>query len=117
MELRDLLLLSVQKKASDVHLTYDSPPILRIDGKLIVTNKDPSREELKSHLRMLTDNQKPERDKNSTFTVPFRDGPFPRNIHLQRGSVEAASRILFYSKCRISVCRRSLLTWRVKPNA
>jgi len=97
MELRDLLLLSVQKKASDVHLTYDSPPILRIDGKLTLTNKDPlSREELKKVIYgMLTDNQKEvfERDKELDFSLSLSGmDRFRVNIHLQRGSVEAAFR-------------------------
>ena len=34
MEIRDLLLASIEKKASDLHLTENEPPILRIDGKL-----------------------------------------------------------------------------------
>ncbi len=97
MELRDLLLLSVQKKASDVHLTYDSPPILRVDGKLTVTNNDPlSREELKKIIYgMLTDNQKEafERDKELDFSLSLSGmDRFRVNIHLQRGSVEAAFR-------------------------
>ncbi len=97
MDLRELLLLSVQKKASDVHLTYDSPPILRIDGKLTVTNKDAlSREELKKVIYgMLTDNQKEvfERDKELDFSLSLSGmDRFRVNIHLQRGSVEAAFR-------------------------
>ncbi len=97
MDLRELLLLSVQKKASDVHLTYDSPPILRIDGKLTVTNKDPmSREELKKVIYgMLTDLQKEtfERDKELDFSLSLSGmDRFRVNIHLQRGSVEAAFR-------------------------
>src|SRR3989338_4388887 len=97
MELRDLLLLSVQKKASDVHLTYDSPPILRIDGRLVVTNKDPlSREELKKMIYgMLTDNQKEafERDKELDFSLSLSGmDRFRVNIHLQRGAVEGAFR-------------------------
>lgn len=97
MDLRELLLLSVQKKASDVHLTYDSPPILRIDGKLTVTNKDAlSREELKKVIYgMLTDNQKEvfERDRELDFSLSLSGmDRFRVNIHLQRGSVEAAFR-------------------------
>src|SRR3989337_2592078 len=33
-ECRELLDLTVEKKASDLHLTVDMPPIIRIDGKL-----------------------------------------------------------------------------------
>ena len=39
MDLKDLLVLSVQKKASDLHLTENSPPILRIDGELRLTDR------------------------------------------------------------------------------
>ena len=32
--LRELLLLTIQEDASDLHLTEKSPPIFRIDGRL-----------------------------------------------------------------------------------
>ena len=35
MEMNELLLLMVNKGASDLHLTVPSPPVLRIDGALI----------------------------------------------------------------------------------
>ena len=35
MEIRDLFLMCIEKNASDLHLTENEPPILRIDGKLI----------------------------------------------------------------------------------
>ncbi len=97
MELRDLLLLAIQKKASDLHLTYDTPPVLRIDGQLILTNKDPlSREDLKKMIySILTDSQKEkfERDKELDFSLTLSGlDRFRVNIHLQRGSVEAAFR-------------------------
>ncbi|MBU2221840.1 MAG: twitching motility protein PilT, partial [Candidatus Omnitrophica bacterium] len=38
MEIRDLLLLCIEKQASDLHLTDNEPPILRIDGRLQRTN-------------------------------------------------------------------------------
>jgi Tfp pilus assembly pilus retraction ATPase PilT len=34
MEVRELLLLCVEKGASDLHLTEGEPPLLRIDGTL-----------------------------------------------------------------------------------
>ena len=34
MEIQDLLLLCIEKNASDLHLTENEPPILRIDGKI-----------------------------------------------------------------------------------
>ena len=34
MEIKDLLVMCIEKQASDLHLTEREPPILRIDGKL-----------------------------------------------------------------------------------
>ena len=97
MELRDLLMLAIQKRASDLHLTYDTPPVLRIDGALILTNKDPlTRDELKKLIySILTDTQKEvfERDRELDFSLALSGmDRFRVNIHLQRGSVEAAFR-------------------------
>jgi twitching motility protein PilT len=46
--LRELLLLCIQEKASDLHLTEKTPPIFRIDGRLIpmVNAKALSRDEI-----------------------------------------------------------------------
>lgn len=97
MELRDFLLLAIEKRASDLHLTYDSPPILRIDGKLITTNYSPlTREMLKKMIySILTDHQKEkfERDRELDFSLALSGmDRFRVNIHMQRGSVEAAFR-------------------------
>ena len=35
MDLKELLKVTISQNASDLHLTESSPPILRIDGKLI----------------------------------------------------------------------------------
>ncbi|SKA76018.1 twitching motility protein PilT [Clostridium sp. USBA 49] len=40
MTLNELLNLTVEKKASDLHLTVDAPPILRIDGELVYINSN-----------------------------------------------------------------------------
>ncbi len=97
MELRDLLLLTIEKRASDLHLTYDTPPVLRIDGKLVLTNKDPlSRDELKKMIySILTDSQKEtfERERELDFSLALSGmDRFRVNVHLQRGAAEAAFR-------------------------
>jgi len=97
MELRDLLLFSIHKRASDLHLTYDTPPILRIDGKLTQSNYDPlSRETLKKMIYgILTDSQKEkfERDMELDFSLALSGmDRFRVNVHVQRGAVEAAFR-------------------------
>lgn len=96
-ELKDLLMLTIQKKASDLHLTENTPPILRIDGRLIVTDLPKlNREETKRVIyTILTNEQKEIFEKNweldLSVAMPGLDR-FRVNIHIQRGSVEAAFR-------------------------
>ena len=33
MEIRELLMMCIEKSASDLHITENEPPILRIDGE------------------------------------------------------------------------------------
>lgn len=97
MEIRDLLLLCIEKKASDLHLTENEPPILRIDGRLNRTSfpklvKDDLKKMIYS---VLTNPQKEmfEKDLELDFSLalPSMDR-FRVNIHLQKGVVEAAFR-------------------------
>jgi twitching motility protein PilT len=97
MEVRELLVLCMQKKASDLHLTEHEPPILRIDGILNRTNHPPlTREDLKRLIySVLTNPQKEtlEQKLELDFSVaPAGLDRFRANIHLQRGAVEAAFR-------------------------
>jgi len=97
MEIRDLLLLCIEKKASDLHLTENEPPILRIDGHLNRTDFPKlKQQDLKSIIYgILTSPQKEmfERDLELDFSValPGLDR-FRVNIHIQKGCVEAAFR-------------------------
>lgn len=97
MEIRDLLLLCIEKKASDLHITTNEPPVLRIDGKLLRTNFTPlNKQELKKMIyTILTNPQKEvfERDLELDFSLASPDlDRFRVNIHIQRGAVEAAFR-------------------------
>lgn len=97
MDLRELLLSTIQKRASDLHLTYDSPPIMRINGKLTLTGTTPlTRDELKKMIYgILSDNQKEkfEKEKELDFSLALSGlDRFRVNIHVQRGAVEAAFR-------------------------
>ncbi len=97
MDLRDLLLLTIQAKASDLHLTENTPPVLRIDGDLLLTKVEPlTREHLKKMIYgILTDYQKEkfEQDRELDFSLALSGlDRFRVNIHIQRGSVEAAFR-------------------------
>jgi twitching motility protein PilT len=97
MEIRDLLLLCIEKGASDLHITDSEPPILRIDGKLHRTNLGVlNKQDLKKMIYgVLTDQQKEifERDLELDFSLALANlDRFRVNIHIQKGSVEAAFR-------------------------
>jgi len=97
MELRELLLHTIDKKASDLHLTEKMPPLIRINGQIIVTEfAKLSRDDTKRlAYSMLSSEQKEkfERDweLDLSLAMPGLDR-FRVNVHIQRGSVEAAFR-------------------------
>ncbi len=97
MEIRDLLALTIEKQASDLHLTENEPPVLRVDGILQRTNLERlNRQDLKKLIySILTNSQKEVFEKNweldFSFSQPGMDR-FRANVHFQRGSVEAAFR-------------------------
>lgn len=97
MEIRELLELCIKRRASDLHLTEKEPPILRVDGKLLRLEYPVLlREDLKKMIyAVLTNAQKEmfEKDLELDFSLaPANMDRFRVNIHLQRGSVEAAFR-------------------------
>lgn len=97
MEMRELLELSIEKKASDLHLTDNEPPILRIDGKLHRTDLPVvNKQDLKRMIySILTNPQKEifERDLELDFSLaPPGLDRFRVNVHMQKGAVEAALR-------------------------
>lgn len=97
MDLKELLKLCIDRKASDLHLTENSPPILRMDGKLTLTDRPAlSKDDLKKCIYgILTDTQKEkfEQERELDFSLSMEGlERFRVNIHIQRGSVEAALR-------------------------
>jgi twitching motility protein PilT len=78
-------------------LTFDSPPILRIDGKLSLTDFEPlTKDQLKKLIYgILSDRQKEkfevERELDFSLALSGMDR-YRVNVHIQRGSVEAAFR-------------------------
>ncbi|MBP9853499.1 MAG: type IV pilus twitching motility protein PilT [Candidatus Omnitrophica bacterium] len=97
MDLKELLKACIETKASDLHLTENSPPVLRIDGKLTLMERPSlSKEELKKSIYgLMTDLQKEkfEQDRELDFSLSLEGFErFRVNIHIQKGSVEAAFR-------------------------
>ncbi len=98
-ELKNLLNLAMLKGASDLHLTEGSPPTLRMDGLLHITDLPRlSRDDTRRMVLSLLDERhkaifEEELEYDFSFDIPDF-GRFRVNIHMQRGSIEAAFRII-----------------------
>lgn len=100
MELKNILKVASEKDASDLHITTGSVPIVRIDGRLIPLSnfsriyKEDSKRLVYS---VLNDKQKAtfERDLELDFSLEISGmNRFRVNVHMQRGNVEAAFRMV-----------------------
>ena len=99
MDLETLLKKAQEREASDLHITENAPPIFRIDGKLLFTDyKNLSREDTKNMVYgILNDEQKKAFEKNLELDFSLTMPGIQRvriNAHMQRGSVEAAFRLV-----------------------
>ena len=94
-----LLVEAIERNASDLHLTQNAPPILRIDGRLEMLDLPPltSGDSRTMIYSLLNDGQKAkfEEDWELDLSVEIEDiGRFRVNVHRQRGAVEAAFRVV-----------------------
>lgn len=94
-----LLVEAIERSASDLHLTSGAPPILRIDGELEVLDLPPMTavDTQRMIYSILSDSQKAvfEEKWELDLSVEIEDiGRFRVNVHKQRGSVEAAFRVV-----------------------
>lgn len=93
----DLLLMMVQKKASDLHLTVGTSPMLRIDGDMAPTPFEKLTPDVCQRLiySLLTDQQRQTFEAKSELDLSFGIkgvGRVRMNVFRQRGSVAAALR-------------------------
>jgi len=99
MELIELLKLTIEKNASDLHITVGVPPVLRIDGELKSTEGEVLAPD---HTRgliysILTETQKAkfEEFQELDFSLGVANlSRFRINVHMQRGTVAAAIRTI-----------------------
>ncbi|MFH1459596.1 MAG: PilT/PilU family type 4a pilus ATPase [Candidatus Omnitrophota bacterium] len=99
MDILRLLQITAQKKASDLHLTYNRPPILRLHGRLHPLEMDPlNTVELKNMIYSILDDEQIARfEKFKELDFAFSPNPdlrFRANIHVQRGNVEGTFRVI-----------------------
>ncbi len=95
--LKQLLFTMVEKGASDIHLTVNLPPTLRIDGSVIPLKLPPLRSEHVKQLvyEHLTEEQKIRFEKNNNldFSISVPNlSRFRGNLMMQRSSVAAVFR-------------------------
>jgi len=97
--LHQLLKAMVEKGASDLHITTNSPPQLRIDGKLVPLKTAPMTPVETKQLcySILTDAQKHKFEEENELDLSFGVkglSRFRSNIFMQRGAVAGAFRLI-----------------------
>jgi len=97
--IKRLLEITMERSASDLHLTANTPPVLRIDGNLHVLSDEfepLESDKLKGLIySILSDTQKESFEKNKELDFSYTTTGLDRfriNVHIQRGNVEAAFR-------------------------
>ncbi|MCK4454370.1 type IV pilus twitching motility protein PilT [Candidatus Parcubacteria bacterium] len=99
-QLNELLKLTVQEQASDLHLSFEHPPILRISGRLIPLtkrNKLSATDTQGLSLALMNDEQRQRfsQQKEIDFSYHFEnEARFRVNIFYQRGNISSALRLI-----------------------
>ena len=100
VNIQDLLNITIEKKASDLHLIAHNQPCLRVDGELLFlgTEEVLSEESVRELIfEMLTDEQKELLVNNKEIDFSFdlaERGRFRVNVYNQKGSLAAALRFI-----------------------
>ncbi len=99
MEILEILKTAIEMGASDVHITVASPPIMRVNGKLILMNDSKLLPEDTNRIimQMLTEEQVVLFDKRGELDFSYSNpglGRFRVNVYKQRGSYSMALRIV-----------------------
>jgi len=102
MEILEILKVATDAGASDVHLTVASPPIMRVNGKLLrMTEKKLAPEDTQRIIReILTEDQMHTVEKKGELDFSYSSpnlGRFRVNIYKQRGSYSMALRVVALS--------------------
>jgi twitching motility protein PilT len=99
LNMNDLLLMMIQKKASDLHLTVGASPVLRVDGVLLQTGLEKLTPDTAQRLfySLLNDQQRQRFETDNELDVAFGIkglGRVRMNVYRQRNSVGAALRLV-----------------------
>ena len=99
LDITELLKLTVEYKASDLHIVVGRPPSIRVDGRIVNLEQPPltAADTRRLIYGILTDIQKQkfEEHKDLDFSLSISNmARFRVNAHFQRGSVAAAFRLI-----------------------
>ena len=99
--LHQLLKTMVERGGTDLHVTTNSPPVIRIDGNLLPLNLPPltAVDTKKLAYSILTDAQKHRFEETLELDISFGIkglARFRANVYMQRGAVAAAFRRIPY---------------------
>ncbi|MFC1663731.1 type IV pilus twitching motility protein PilT [Patescibacteria group bacterium] len=99
-QLKELLELTLKEKASDLHISFGHPPVLRIAGRLtpLIKKEKLSLEDVMGLASELMKEDQRERflkEKEIDFSYNFKDkARFRVNVFFQRGSVSSSLRLV-----------------------
>lgn len=100
MDIRELLKIAVERKASDLHIKVGSPPVIRIDNRLIPLSEKPritQEDAIRMIYSVMNDHQKElfkeKREIDVAYSVPGL-GRFRSNIFQQRSTVGMVMRVI-----------------------
>ena len=101
VSLHQLLKTMVEKGGTDLHVTTNSPPLIRIDGDLVPLNQPPltAVDTKKLSYSVLTDAQKHRFEEHLELDISFGVkglARFRANVYMQRGAVAGAFRRIPY---------------------
>lgn len=101
MDIIELLTKAVEEKASDLHLTVASPPIIRVNGKLVKMNEIKLMPEDTKNMvqQMMTSDQMLQLKEKGELDFSYSNpglGRFRVNAYKQRGSYSMALRVVTF---------------------
>jgi len=99
--MQDFLRLVIEKGATDLHITADSPPVMRVNGSLVTMPFPPltANETKQLCYSLLTESQRHRFEEQSELDFSFGIRGLSRfrgNLFLQRGAVGGAFRLIPY---------------------
>lgn len=100
MTIEELLQLTIDRKASDLHLIYGVPPMVRVNGSLfpLPGYKTLEENDLENLIFSLTNDEQKETltvNRELDFSYPFKDkARFRINAYYQKGTLAASLRLL-----------------------